>query len=198
MALIKCPECGKDVSSSAISCPHYGYPMKDSNSNHVNTYPKPKSSDWMKKWSERVSRVKITWLLILLSAIIGLVISLVLLIYDKQVVHDMSWTYKEPKIIYIIFTAIFGFIVFLSFIFLLIVLITFTVRTRQYDRYNIVVYTGFKHILIVEDVVQDSGMVNRYMYGQLPNNKQVWVYISPWDGSVKIGVGKDGDEKNLT
>ena len=27
MALIKCPECGKDVSTSAEACPHCGYPI---------------------------------------------------------------------------------------------------------------------------------------------------------------------------
>ena len=27
MALIKCPECGKDVSTSAETCPHCGYPI---------------------------------------------------------------------------------------------------------------------------------------------------------------------------
>lgn len=29
MALIKCPECGKEVSSEATSCPYCGYPIKD-------------------------------------------------------------------------------------------------------------------------------------------------------------------------
>ena len=27
MALIKCPECGKEVSMSAPTCPHCGYPL---------------------------------------------------------------------------------------------------------------------------------------------------------------------------
>ena len=26
--LIKCPECGKEISSEAVSCPHCGYPIK--------------------------------------------------------------------------------------------------------------------------------------------------------------------------
>ena len=29
MALIKCPECGRDVSSSAKSCPQCGYPISE-------------------------------------------------------------------------------------------------------------------------------------------------------------------------
>ena len=32
MALIKCPECGKDVSTSASSCPHCGYPLRPTTS----------------------------------------------------------------------------------------------------------------------------------------------------------------------
>ena len=28
MALTKCPECGKEVSTSAETCPHCGYPLK--------------------------------------------------------------------------------------------------------------------------------------------------------------------------
>lgn len=30
MALIKCPACGKDVSSNAPACPHCGEPIKSS------------------------------------------------------------------------------------------------------------------------------------------------------------------------
>lgn len=30
MSLIKCPECGQDVSTNANSCPHCGNPIKDS------------------------------------------------------------------------------------------------------------------------------------------------------------------------
>lgn len=29
MALIKCPECGNEVSDRAVACPHCGYPMQD-------------------------------------------------------------------------------------------------------------------------------------------------------------------------
>ena len=28
MSLIKCPDCGKEISSHAESCPHCGYPLK--------------------------------------------------------------------------------------------------------------------------------------------------------------------------
>lgn len=32
MALIKCPECGKEISDQAASCPNCGCPMKETNS----------------------------------------------------------------------------------------------------------------------------------------------------------------------
>jgi predicted amidophosphoribosyltransferase len=32
MSLIKCPECGKEVSDTAISCPNCGKPMQTENS----------------------------------------------------------------------------------------------------------------------------------------------------------------------
>ena len=28
MALIKCPECGKEISDAAVKCPNCGYPVK--------------------------------------------------------------------------------------------------------------------------------------------------------------------------
>lgn len=37
MSLIKCPECGKNFSDKAISCPNCGYPVK------ANYYPKRKN-----------------------------------------------------------------------------------------------------------------------------------------------------------
>lgn len=36
MSLIQCPECGKEISNKATSCPHCGYPIL--NSNIVNSY----------------------------------------------------------------------------------------------------------------------------------------------------------------
>ena len=38
MALIKCPECGKDVSDSAPTCPHCGYQLKKTTSSYSPSY----------------------------------------------------------------------------------------------------------------------------------------------------------------
>ena len=38
MALIKCPECQKDVSTAAETCPHCGYPLKNAQSSQPVSY----------------------------------------------------------------------------------------------------------------------------------------------------------------
>ena len=35
MALIKCPECGRDVSNAAASCPFCGYPIREANNKTI-------------------------------------------------------------------------------------------------------------------------------------------------------------------
>lgn len=46
MALIKCPECGKDVSSEAANCPYCGYPIKnDVDEKGVDIEPTPTCAD---------------------------------------------------------------------------------------------------------------------------------------------------------
>jgi hypothetical protein len=41
MALIKCPECGKDVSDQAVSCPHCGRPLLDAAAAAAQVAPPP-------------------------------------------------------------------------------------------------------------------------------------------------------------
>lgn len=206
MALIKCPECGKDVSTAADTCPHCGFPIKKEASRAIDeveksstNYPKPKNSSWVEKWKSKARTTRVTWTLLFLASVIGLIISISLLINDKQAVYDayLNWTFYETKPVHATFSVIFGVATFITLVLWLTVLITVKVRARQYDGYTVLVYVGFKHLLLVEDEVQDSGIVNRFLYGQLPNKKQVWVNISAWDGSVKMGIGKEGDEKNL-
>lgn len=206
MALIKCPECGKEVSTAAEACPHCGYPIKKEVlapakeiEKPITNYPKPKNSNWIEAWKSKARTTRITWTILFLASVIGLVISLISLSNDKQAVYDayLDWTFYETKPVHIAFSVIFGLITFITLVLWLTVLITVKVRARQYDGYIVLVYVGFKHLLIVENEIQDSGIINRFLYGHLPNKKQVWVNISAWDGSVKMGIGKEGDEKNL-
>lgn len=39
MALISCPECGKEISDAARSCPHCGYAIKEASANQVRRTP---------------------------------------------------------------------------------------------------------------------------------------------------------------
>lgn len=208
MALIKCPECGKEVSTSADACPHCGYPIGKQNNNgqkivieqaeeDKSSWPKPKDQAWINKWKDKAKKTKLTWAFILLACIVGVIISACLLANDKDVVHYSWGDSYYTKTVHIVFTGIFGFLTFDALVLWLTLLICCHVRARQYDGYAVLVYNGFKHYLVIEDVIHDSGVVNRYLYGALPNKKQVWVTISAWDGSVKMGIGNGGDEKNL-
>lgn len=99
----------------------------------------------------------------------------------------------------VVFTSCF-IVIFIFPIWLVALLVVFKVRARQYDGYTVLVYVGFnKFCLIVEDVVQDSGSSfgRRFLYGQLPNKRQVWAAISARGNSVMMDVGQVGDEKNL-
>ena len=196
MALIKCPECGKEVSTAADSCPHCGYPIKSNKQveeKPVGNCPKPRNSSWINKWKEKATRARWVWTLIFLASLLFVGLFVIFLNVDREVTSYGTYA----KTVWMIMVGIASFVAVVFFAFWIAALITIKVRARQYDGYTVLVFVGFKHFLVVEDVVQDSGIVNRFLYGQLPNKKQVWVNISAWDGSVKMGIGKEGDEKNL-
>lgn len=187
MALIKCPECGKEVSTEAEACPNCGYPIKNNpaiKQEAKEKCPDPINSSWIEFWKKRVTTTKIVWSIVAAINTVLLVLFAILLFNS----YHMS---------FMVLTVIFAIIWTFVFAFWIAVLICVRVRIRQYDGYTVLVYSGFKNRLIVENEIQDSGIANRYLYGQLPNKKQVWVAISIWDGSVKMGIGSEGDEKNL-
>lgn len=53
MALIKCPECNKEVSSSAVSCPHCGYEIKEYYDNKIAEEQIKKEEEIKKQIKER-------------------------------------------------------------------------------------------------------------------------------------------------
>ena len=196
MALIKCPECEKEVSTAAETCPHCGYPIKKNEpvkEKQVENYPIPKNSSWINKWKKKEAKGRWTWTLLFFASLLLVGLFVILLNIDREVTSYGT----HAKLTWIIMVGIASFVAVIIFAFWIAALITLKVRARQYDGYTVLVYVGFKHFLVVEDVVQDSGIVNRFLYGSLPNKKQVWVNISAWDASVKIGIGEQGDEKNF-
>ncbi|GEM_PF-2600390 len=204
MALIKCPECGKEVSTSAAACPHCGYPMQKATG--VQSVAKkarhlapegPQELEWVTKWKGKVNAVRLTWALILCGFLLALLTSLLFLGFDKEVVQQSGRTIEQFKFSHIVVTVVFGVLSFVAFINLLISFFI-RVRIRTIEGYAVLVYVGvFKAFLVVEGQVQDSSINNRFLYGELPNKKQVWASISIWDGSVKIGVGSEGDERHV-
>ena len=70
MALINCPECGKEVSNSAESCPHCGFPIT-------------------KQDNKRIKRIKI-WELVFLISLIACLVFLCLKIFFLGIVFGIS------------------------------------------------------------------------------------------------------------
>ena len=196
MALIKCPECGKEVSTAAETCPHCGYPINKNEpvkEKQVENYPKPKDSSWINKWKKKETKGRWTWTLLFFASLLLVGLFVILLNVDREVTSYGTYA----KFGWIIMVAIASSVAFIIFVFWIVALLSSKVITRQYDGYTVLVYVGFKNLLIVENEIQDFGTSNRFLYGQLPNKKQVWVNISILDGSVKMGIGEEGDLKNL-
>ncbi len=173
MPLIKCPECGKEISTEAASCPHCGYPLrKEEEPSKPAGYPAPKPSDWTKEWGKKAALAKIGLAAITLLAAVPLILGIVL----------------GNKI------SLFAGGIACAFFLIVFIASLFTVhpRTRVVDGYTILVYSGlFKNCLVVEGEVQGSGVTTRYFNGNLPNGKSVRAGISVWDGASKIDVGEE-------
>ena len=99
MALIKCPECGNNVSDSAHRCPNCGYPMKDcrrkmtinANAKKVRDAIKSITSTISGKLSAHIDKRKVY---LYLGVIAGLAIILIVLIKITQkpiAIHDVRW-----------------------------------------------------------------------------------------------------------
>lgn len=199
MALIKCPECSKDVSTAADTCPHCGYPIRRSQENVIKeekneVFPEPKDISWIEKWKKKAKKEKLIWLIPLIVSLIPLIIFIILACTDVKTT-EYGYTYHNYSRIYFIYIFAGLFLIILTLF--ILKLIMYRVQTRQYDGYTILFYNSFKHYLVIEDTIQDSSYVNRYLYGSLPNKKNVWVSISAWDTSVNMGVGEPGNEKNI-
>ena len=83
MALIKCPECGKEVSENAVSCPNCGQPIKVTKT--INE-------------EENQTSLRRLWIIILIAAI--LIIGLIVLrnkVEDAQLTPEKSRELLEKQ-----------------------------------------------------------------------------------------------------
>ena len=77
--------------------------------------------------------LKLTWTILFAGSIVALIVAIILLVNNIG-----------AEIVHIVFVSIFGYITFFTFVLWLNVLITFRVRTRQYDGYPVLIYSSFK------------------------------------------------------
>ena len=189
MSLIVCPECKKEISSFAKTCPNCGYPIQeylnkefqessndDSNNEpkedivKENNYKKPIPTTWIEDYKSRVTIVKIIFSIIFFMCFIGFIISLSMYSQYKTYDHDVN-----PYMVSTILTGTFS-------LFLLMLMIGsfigIKIVVRKLDGYTVLVYFGIsKIILVVENEEQDFGIETRYhaveLSGELPNGKKV-------------------------
>ena len=139
MALIKCPECGKEVSTAAKTCPHCGYPLKEQTATN---YPDPIDNWWVGIWKDRVWKTKLKWTLIFFGSLIISMVFFILLRTDREITTYGSY----PKIIWLILTYVAGMVTFVMFAFWIAALICVKARAKQYDGYTVLVFMSFNPI----------------------------------------------------
>ena len=182
MALIKCPECGNNVSTSAKICPHCGFPLeekinKNENTIETKTFPKPIDPSWTDAYRKKNSSVKATWTIIFIAVIVFLIPFAIVCFKG----HGGSGL--------VAFVIILGLLGFISLIIMIVTLSGWKIRTRVYDGYTILVYSGTKSLLIIENNNQDTG--TRFLDGYLPNGKKVHAAIAVWDAAIRIDVDSE-------
>ena len=182
MALIKCPECGQNVSTEATACPHCGYPLnkvekeqKVEKGEIDNNKIAPLDPSWLKKYKFKPTHGKIILGGVALGTLLTFIISIVII-----VAADNYSLITIPLLFAIIF------IVSLSFF--LAGLISMKWKVVEDDGYRAIAFSGiFRNYLVVENVVQEVG-INRHLDGRLPNGKYVWADFAAWDGNIIISV----------
>lgn len=181
MALLKCPECGKDVSSEATSCPHCGFPLKkvetkievkaESKRTNivVNRYDGfPFDADYVKKYKKSINIERLVLALFDL-AIIGLFIFL----------FSQTAAYPQYLILEIVLFAI---VLVIS----VAPLFTTKCRYRMAEGQAILLYYGvFKHVLIIDGVEVDRvGLYffSHYLRGSLKSGHTLKVRMNDVKG----------------
>jgi hypothetical protein len=181
MSLIICPECGKEISSQAESCPHCGFPIKkiidEVVKNPSNKSEPLKDTTWTAKWFKKASSLKAS-LAQLWIANLGIAI----------IMYIVCFTLKESvkTILYLILGRIFIGLSGVIFIIFIVSLISTKVKRMKIDGYTIVVYaTLINHILIIENKIVEKTS-NRTLNGKLPNGREIIVNIALPDSSIQI------------
>ena len=183
MALIKCPECQKEVSTSAEACPHCGFPIKQSLNEEKSTAPKPLEDSWMDYW--KLASTKRKFILSFIFAA-NIVVFIVLFICFGMVINEDG----ALAVQLLAWDIIIGFFSIVSFAFWLAGLICIKTRSSKCDGYNVIAVSGiWNNYLVIENKVFDKTH-NRHLEGSLPNGKRVVADFSMWDSSITITIDR--------
>lgn len=105
--MTNCPECGRSISTKAVTCPHCGFPLPEDAP--FRTPPKPIDPSWTKKFETIIHKRKfwhwvVFWLILAIFAVF-----LYLCLFDKKVTHiwgaEYSYRTKEE---WLALSCIFG------------------------------------------------------------------------------------------
>ncbi len=169
MAILRCPECGHDVSSEANSCPHCGYPINKINI--FGNYDKPINDEWIQTYKKKASNVKIIQVILTIIVIALFILSIVFkkLFY----VNDFDTSFTIYFAIYFL-----GWLSFVAIIMTFHAFLTVKIKVEEIDGYKILGYFGMvKRVLVIENVKIDSFTSSNYhntdISAKLPNGKKI-------------------------
>lgn len=177
MAIIKCPECGHDVSDKAPFCPNCGYTI--TGKTEPRNVVEPIDDSWLEKYRRKAKLVKINQFVVNGICLVLFVSFLCLWLLDKEAITHpsgyVSYYHKEYW-----FTLTWGSGLILLTATIASIMSIFVIKTKVFnvDGYNVVAYLGFfKNILVVENVFIDSVFASTFhsvdIFAKLPNGKKI-------------------------
>ena len=174
MALIKCPECGHQVSDKANACPNCGCPIIQATNqsklevNHP-TIAKPVTEPkWVNKYrtktKKRNTRIIISWIVLIALSILFTL----LLCFDKEVVHyTHSRDSYYAKTVWIMFTCFGWSALFIDFVVGCIVIAYGNITVEYHNNHTIVLYEKIgTPKLVIDDVVCKFAIVKTHLEAQ--------------------------------
>ncbi|MEG2458174.1 MAG: zinc ribbon domain-containing protein [Bacilli bacterium] len=197
MSIIKCPECGKEISTSATTCPHCGYPLTTPTTVVINNTIA--NADWVKKWKNKALSIKIITGIIAALFLAFLATSIVFYILNSgNSFNDSFVSNVSSKFLYFSLIGVSAMGTLITVALFITSLIRVRVKVKEYDGSIICVYTGgINNYLLIDNVEQYSCGPYRYvgyLYGSLPNSKRkVTVTIKISDMTIAISDPSDTD-----
>jgi len=123
MALIKCPECGHQVSDKANACPNCGYPLLSVEPDSLNVAEKPtsinqKEAAWISDLKKKAKRSKRTTIILIFVFFAIAVTFSLLLVFDKKATYHpysgvTSYSVKTHWSVLTVYSWIFSFFYFI-------------------------------------------------------------------------------------